>query len=192
MAVAEGRARSCLFAVLAGALVAALSACAAEDVPVPTPPPELSAAILRSAAYFSQHVDEREIRLANGVFRDTARRVAVVFQPEYAAGDLDSDGVPDAAVVLATTTGGSGTFLDLALVLNEDGRPVNAATRFLGDRVPVDRIRIVEGEVQVDLTMHGPADPMCCPSLEVTRRFRYESGEVVEIGTGAEPAGDAP
>ncbi|MGB5525752.1 MAG: hypothetical protein WBN79_02685 [Gemmatimonadota bacterium] len=159
---------------------------------MPTPPPELSAAILRSAAYFSQHVDEREIRLANGVFRDTARRVAVFFQPEYAAGDLDSDGVPDAAVVLATTTGGSGTFLDLAVVLNEDGRPANAATRFLGDRVPVDRIRIVEGEIQVDLTMHGPADPMCCPSLEVTRRFRYESGEVVEIGTGAEPAGDAP
>ena len=126
-------------------------------------------------------MEEGEVRLVNGVFGDTARRVSVFFLPEYAAGDIDSDGVPDAAVVLATTTGGSGTFLDLALVLNQDGRPVNAATLFLGDRVPVDRIRVVEGEVQVDLTMHGPADPMCCPSREVTRRFRFESGELVEI-----------
>jgi hypothetical protein len=181
-----------LIAVLAGGLVVVLSACAPEKAPVPPPPSELSAAVLRSAPYSSQYVEEGQVRLAYGIFRDTARRVSVFFLPEYAAGDLDSDGVPDAAVVLATTTGGSGTFLDLAVVLNEDGRPANAATRFLGDRVPVDRIRIVEGEIQVDLTMHGPADPMCCPSLEVTRRFRYESGEVVEIGTGAEPAGDAP
>ena len=172
--------------------MATISACAAEEAPVPPPPPELSAASLRSAAYSSQHVEEGEIRLVHGVYRDTARRVSVFFLPEYATGDLDSDGVPDAAVVLATTTGGSGTFLDLALVLNRDGQPVNAATRFLGDRVPVDRIRIVEGEIQVDLTMHGPADPMCCPSLEVTRRFRYESGEVVEIGMGADSADDTP
>ncbi|MCL7959058.1 MAG: LppP/LprE family lipoprotein [marine benthic group bacterium] len=172
--------------------MATISACAAEDVPMPPPPPELSAASLRSAVYASQHVEEGEIRLVQGAYRDTARRVSVFFLPEYAVGDIDSDGAPDAAVVLATTTGGSGTFLDLALVLNRDGQPVNAATRFLGDRVPVDRIRIVEGEVQVDLTMHGPADPMCCPSLEVTRRFRYESAEVVEIGTRADSADDTP
>jgi len=182
MAGAGSLSRSDLVPVLAAGLLLTLSACAAEEAPAPTPPAELSAATLRSAAYSSQHVEEGEVRLVNGVFRDTARRVSVFFLPEYAAGDIDSDGVPDAAVVLATTTGGSGTFLDLALVLNEDGQPVNAATLFLGDRVPVDRIRIVEGEIQVDLTMHGPADPMCCPSREVTRRFRYESGEVVEVG----------
>ena len=147
---------------------------------MPQLPSELSAASLRSAAYSSQHVEEGEIRLVRGVYRDTARRVSVFFLPEYAAGDIDSDGVPDAAVVLATTTGGSGTFLDLALVLNRDGQPVNAGTLFLGDRVLVDRIRIIAGEIQVDLTMHGPADPMCCPSEDVTRRFRYEAGELLE------------
>jgi hypothetical protein len=121
------------------------------------------------------------VTLDDGVFRDTANRVAVFFQPEYAAGDLDADAVPDAAVVLATTTGGSGTFLDLAVVLNQGGRPVHAASTFMGDRVPVDRIRIVDREIQVDLTMHGPADPMCCPSVRATRRFRFQDGALVEI-----------
>ena len=190
MAGAAGLLRSDLLPVLAAGLLLTLSACAAEEAPAPNPPAELSAATLRSAPYSSQHVEEGEVRLVNGVFRDTARRVSVFFLPEYAAGDIDSDGVPDAAVVLATTTGGSGTFLDLALVLNQDGQPVNAATLFLGDRVPVDRIRVVEGEVQVDLTMHGPADPMCCPSREVTRRFRYESGDVVEVGGLSDMADD--
>jgi hypothetical protein len=167
---------------LTGCLLVPLSACTPEDVPPPeTPPTGLSAAVLRSATYTSLYVEEGEVLLGGGIFEDTARRVVVFFQPEYAVGDLDGDGSPDAAVVLATETGGSGTFVDLAVVLNRDGRPENVATAFLGDRVPVDRIRIVDGEIQVDLTMHGPADPMCCPSLEVTRKFRLVGGELEEI-----------
>jgi hypothetical protein len=112
----------------------------------------------------------------------------VFFHPEYAVGDLDADGVPDAAVLLATNTGGSGTFHDLAVMLNREGRPANAATAFLGDRVLVERLRILQGEIQLDLTMHGPADPMCCPSVEATRRFHLVDGELLEI----EPPADVP
>ncbi len=166
---------------LTGCLLVLLSACTPDDVPPPETPTELSAAVLRSASYTSLYVEEGEVLLDGGMFEDTARRVAAYFVPEYAVGDLDQDGVPDAAVVLATNTGGSGTFHDLAVVLNRDGVPENRATFFLGDRVPVDRIRIVDGEIQVDLTMHGPADPMCCPSLEVTRKFRLVGGELEEI-----------
>lgn len=174
--------RKKVISVLASGLLVTLSSCAREDSQPPsTPPAELSAAILRSAAYSSQYVEEGEVRLVDGIFEDTARRVIVFFLPEYAVGDLDGDGVADAAVLLSTSTGGSGTFQDLAVVLNNAGTPSNEATVFLGDRVPVDRIRIVDGEIQLDLTMHGPADPMCCPSVEATRRFRLVEGELVEI-----------
>ncbi len=167
---------------LGSCILVPLTSCAGEDSQPPsTSPAELSAAVLRSATYTSLYVEEGEVLLDGGIFEDTARRVVVFFQPEYAVGDLDGDGSPDAAVVLATETGGSGTFVDLAVVLNRDGRPENVATAFLGDRVPVDRIRIVDGEIQVDLTMHGPADPMCCPSLEVTRKFRLVGAELEEI-----------
>ncbi len=166
---------------LTGCLLVPLSACTPDDVPPPEAATELSAAVLRSATYTSLYVEEGEVLLDGGIFEDTARRVAVYFSPEYAVGDLDGDGSPDAAVVLSTEAGGSGTFKDLAVVLNRDGVPENRATFFLGDRVPMDRIRIVDGEIQVELTMHGPADPMCCPSLEVTRKFRLVGGELEEI-----------
>jgi hypothetical protein len=174
-------------------LALGLAACAPEAVPPQPPPPaELSAAVLRSTSYASQYVESGKVRLVNGTFEDRARRVMVFFLPEYAAGDLDGDGTPDAAVLLSTTTGGSGTFQDLAVVLNREGEPVHAATFFLGDRVPVDRIRIVEGEIQLDLTMHGPADPMCCPSVRTTRRFELQGSELVELDGRPEAAGATP
>ena len=179
--------------VLVACFPPAFAACAPEAAPPPpTPAAELSAAVLRSASYASQYVESGEVRLVNGIFEDSARRVMVFFLPEYTAGDLDDDGAPDAAVLLSTTTGGSGTFQDLAVVLNRDGEPFHTATFFLGDRVPVDRIRIVEGEIQLALTMHGPADPMCCPSVRATRRFELAGSELVEIDSLAEATGGAP
>lgn len=175
-------------AVLTSCLLVTVAACARDEEPALRSRAELSAAILRSATYRSQYVEDGEVALHGGVFRDTASRVGVFFQPEYATGDLDADGVPDAAVVLATTTGGSGTFHDLAVVLNREGQPIHSATLFMGDRVPVDRIRIVEQEIQVDLTMHGPADPMCCPSVRTTRRFRLQDGILREVTPGSEGA----
>lgn len=173
--------------------VSLLAACAGEerpsDRPSPSPArPEINAAQLRSASYASQYVQEGTVRLTDGFFEDTARRLIVLLQPEYAVGDLDGDGSPDAAVVLSTNTGGTGTFQDLVAVLNTDEVAHGEPTMFLGDRVPVDRVRIEDGEIRLEMTMHGPADPMCCPTLRVTRRFRLAGGELTEI----EPPPGAP
>jgi len=155
------------------------------DATVSLDRPEITAAALRDGTFPSQYVEEGAVRLSRGMFEDTARRVTVFFQPEYAAGDLDGDGQPDAAIVLSTNTGGSGTFQDLVVVLNGSGPVRGAADFFLGDRVQVDRIRIADGEIRLDLTMHGPGDPMCCPTLPATRRFRLIDGELREFGLPA-------
>ena len=49
-----------------------------------------------------------------------------------AFGDLDGDGIWDAAVVLEANGGGSGTFRSLEAVVNEDGAPVHVASRPAG------------------------------------------------------------
>jgi hypothetical protein len=176
---------------VAVAVLSSVPACAPGDRPTggaATEATELSAAALRNASYPLPYVEEADISLIDGKFEDVSRRIVTLFVPEYAVGDMDDDGLPDAAVVLSTNTGGSGVFQDLAAVLNRDGRPASVATAFLGDRVPVDRIFIVEGEIHVDLTVHGPGDAMCCPTLSVTRRFRLSEDALREL----EPAGDAP
>ena len=76
--------------------------------------------------------------------------------------------------------GGSGGFLDLAVVEERDGKAVNSAVLYLGDRLRVHALTIVDGKIVLDVTMHAPDDPMCCPSLRTTRRFQLERGGLVE------------
>lgn len=97
-----------------------------------------------------------------------------------AYGDLDGDGVEDAAVLLATNTGGSGVFVDLAAVCNHRGQPRDTARFFLGDRVKPERMTVVGQEIELALLIHGPDDPLCCPSERVVWRFRLVGGELVK------------
>lgn len=154
---------------------------APESATRPREPAELSAAALRNASFGLPYAKEPEVRLTEGVFRDTAQRVTTQMLPEYAVGDLDGDGVPDAAIVLATNTGGSGVFHDLVAVVNAGGVPRSAATEPLGDRVVLEGVRIGDGEIRVELTSHGPGDPMCCPTLRGVRRFRLVADGLHEV-----------
>ena len=116
-------------------IVTILTACSGEagtdTDSAPDARPEITAAALRGGTYASQYVEAGSVKLVDGAFRDTARRVTVVLQPEYASGDLDDDDSPDAAVVISTNTGGTGTFQDLVVVRNADGPVAAAASRFL-------------------------------------------------------------
>ena len=81
-----------------------------------------------------------------------------------AFGDLNGDGVADGAVILVVYPGGSGVFHELAVVVNEGGRPRHVASRGMGERVRVHRVAIEDGRVVVEMLAHGPEDALCCPS----------------------------
>ncbi|MBN1312839.1 MAG: hypothetical protein JXB30_15605 [Anaerolineae bacterium] len=99
-----------------------------------------------------------------------------------AFGDMNADGTEDAVVSLRTNTGGTGTFVELALVLNTGGQPQHVTSATVGDRVPVRGLFIADGILTADLTIHDADDGLCCPSLEVTWQFEYQGGELVKIG----------
>jgi hypothetical protein len=107
--------------------------------------------------------------------------MVILIEP-YAFGDLNDDGVDDGAVLLVENSGGSGSFVYLAAVLNQDGKPVNKATRLLGDRVQIEALAIESGEIQVKMLTHAPADPLCCPTQESLLSFSLEGSELSPSG----------
>ena len=98
-----------------------------------------------------------------------------------AFGDLDGDLVADAAVAVFLDPGGSGTFIHLLAMRDREGTPVQAGRVFLGDRVRVQSLTIWDGHIFVTMLAHGPGDGLCCPSVEVRRRFRLHGRRLVPI-----------
>ena len=170
---------------LAGALVTALLAGALPAAASPAAQSaELTAEALANATYQSDYAATGEITLVAGEAEEeiapgSASKLVVTLIEPTAFGDLNGDGVDDAAVLLASNSGGSGTFIDLHAVLNENGEPVDAASTFLGDRVQVNSLVIEDEEIIVDMITQGPNDAMCCPTQEETRTYQLVDGELV-------------
>lgn len=82
----------------------------------------------------------------------------------FAIGDLNRDGVTDAAIIVCYTGGGSGTFLVFHLLVQREGRFADKRSYSLGDRVIIHSLSIEAGEVFLDITRHGPNDPAYLPT----------------------------
>jgi len=158
-------------------------------LPPPPPPPsvpELSLDSLRNAIYDISDFTgtPRTITLVNGGYASGSDPASADFLTAFlgelvAFGDLNYDGVNDAAVLLGINTGGTGTFTYVAAVLNIGGAPVHAASVFIDDRPVIGSLSITSGEILSDNTIHGPDDPMCCPSFQTQQGFRLYGSHLV-------------
>lgn len=175
-------------------LILGISACDRSESPSrgeKPPVPDITLEQLRNAEYPSEWTRSGKALLADGQYRESAApgaatEVVVKATPYYAIGDLDGDGSADAVIILESDPGGSGVFFDLVPVLNQRGQPRVLAPMSLGDRVEVSGVTLKEGQVEVRLLKHGPDDPQCCPSLDVTLRYRL--GPNGFINEGQEPS----
>jgi len=138
------------------------------------PGPALSSVSLRNMTYQSQDTRSGEVHVSDGKFEDAGGHVWVTMLDTVAWGDVFGDGQPEAVVVLGANTGGSGVFHSLAVVADVDGDPVNVAIAELGDRIKLRGLSIEDRGVIVDMITHGPSDPMCCPTMRVTRIYGYD------------------
>jgi len=149
-------------------------------------PRALTREALANAQYGSEWVAGGVVTLTDGQFGTQAGpgsrlRMSVRLSEWWAVGDLDSDGVDEAAAVLVTQTGGAATFVDLAVMRNRRGRPRFLTGVNLGDRVRVDGLAVRDGVVEVKLVQHGDADDMCCPTEHVTYRWELIDGALVPL-----------
>ena len=159
----------------------------------PTAAPELTLDQLRNATYPLDVAPGGEAQLVDGSFSapaapGSATEITVDLSDSggsggIAFGDIDGDGVPDAAVVLIAQTGGSGIFYYLAPVLNHDGTPEALAPVLLGDRIEMQALSVEAGQISVDMLTAGPDDPLCCPTQETHNVYALVDG-ALELVSG--------
>ena len=162
-------------------MVAALAACSGQ-------PPSVAAALsvdgLMNAEYHTDWAASGVAQLSDGAYQEGdvegLEFVAILAYPDrYAFGDINGDGLADGVMILATSGGGSGTFISLEVLLNESVTPWHAASYALGDRVVVKSVQIKEGEIVLTMIVHGPDDGLCCPSQNAVQRFQLQENAIV-------------
>ena len=156
----------------------------------PTQVPKEAASIMQAlpnAEYPIEITSTGKAQLKDGVFEesvapDSATKTKVRLGEVRSLGDVNGDGVEDAVVTLVADPGGSGTFTYLALVINDNGAAKPIASVLLGDRIIVKSLAIQSGEVLVTMLTRRPDEPMSTePTLEVTRRFKLNGDQLVEL-----------
>lgn len=92
------------------------------------------------------------------------------------------NGTYDVATVISFNSGGTGWFKYLVLLNGApDAELSYVANHDLGDRVKVHAISFVGGKIILDMTVHGPNDGLCCPSVRTTKTFELRGTELFEV-----------
>ena len=141
-----------------------------------TPAGELTEDALRNATYQHEFPKDGQAQLQDGTYEEaiegSASKIHIAMMDLVAFGDLNGDGIWDAAVVLEASGGGSGTFRSLEAVVNEDGAPVHVASALLGDRVQIEELIVADLYIKVQMVTHGEGDAQCCPTLRVVQLYQ--------------------
>lgn len=156
-------------------------------------PAPLTVEVLKNATYKSEFVKAGQAQLKDGVYEeqaapDSASKNTLMLTEHVAFGDVNGDPITDAAVVLAASGGGSGTFYTLAIVINRMGNPYHFHSASLGDRIKVEAVEIEDGVIAVRMLVHGEGDAMCCPTQPEVRRYNLGFG-VLRLIERTTPAG---
>lgn len=158
---------------------------------VPTVPPTTAVSALtpdqvKNAKYQLVIQDAHPIvQLINGAYQSSATDISspnymsINLASQMAFGDLNGDGAGDAAVLLAENYGGSGVFVSVVAMLNQNGQPVQAASELIDDRPVINGLSIKDGQIFLDATVHGPNDPGCCAAQQTQRTYQLVAGKLV-------------
>jgi len=146
----------------------------------------LSLSLLINGTYRSP--DWGEFQLRDGAYyrtppssQESPESYTTRFQGSVFYGDINADGLEDALVILSTQNGGSGHFIELAAVLNQNGNAYNVSTIYLGDRVVVETGKVESGTIVLNMRVQGPNDGLCCPSQLVTWNFVLFGDQLVKL-----------
>ncbi|HEY5118799.1 MAG TPA: Gmad2 immunoglobulin-like domain-containing protein [Anaerolineales bacterium] len=151
----------------------------------------LTANMLKNGTYKLPQLGQT-VTLVNGKFdRDTPDSdiVHAALLNPLAFGDLNGDGAEDAAVLLSESSGGTGDWISVVVVLNQGGAPVQSADRLIDDRAQINGMTIQTGRIAVDAVIHGVGDPLCCPNFPVKETLQLRNNQLILTHFTSTPSG---
>ncbi|MDX1394689.1 MAG: META domain-containing protein [Gemmatimonadota bacterium] len=165
--------RAVRLAVLSASAALSLSGCRVYD---PTSPEELA-----NRSYLAPSIESGVVTLVDGALDlppgEPIERVELVAS---AAGDIDADEDPDAAVVLAEVLGDHTTYRLHAVVV-EGERALDEATQVVGTAVRIEAVRIVDGIIEVDLAAPARSPGIDPAPVLITSKFALTTAGLVPI-----------
>ncbi len=118
-------------------------------------------------------------KLKNGSFEGDHLTIQVL---KSAVGDLNQDGLADAAIIILENTGGSGNFRDLCLLLNRDGSLVHVDSATLGDRIEITSLTLNGEIITVRYLDRKPTESFAVKSTVKKKvRYRVQEGKLEKI-----------
>ena len=142
--------------------------------PTVIPLPTLTMDQVMNATYIAPQYN-KTVTLVNGKFESGSGvdYLQVEILPQVAFGDLDEDGDDDSVLLLAENGGGSGVFVSLIVLINQDGNPLQSAYMLIDDRPQIEDLSITDGKIQLATAVHWINDPMCCPTKKIFGYWAY-------------------
>lgn len=134
------------------------------------------------------------VRLSAGRFEGepfqpgaASRPTLTLIGDPVAFADLDGDGSQEAVVVLVESSGGSGSFVYLAVVSLANGEALNLATAWVGDRARVDSLEAGRGWIRARFFDGRPA--VGSRPQPIVREWIFRDGALTEreSGVAAQP-----
>ncbi len=143
--------------------------------------PRLTLDLLKNSEY---HFIDGPVRLVDGVYQERVgftTPTLLLWEEPIVFADINSDGFEDAILFLEFYSGGSAHGPILVVVLNQNGKPYDAAESGLGDRTKIKAIRVDDRTITLDVVTHSEDDALCCPTLDATWQFRFENNKLTPL-----------
>lgn len=113
----------------------------------------------------------------------TQNTVRIVGEPVW--GDVDRDGQPDAALLIANDPGGSGTFYYAVLAVGDSGIYSSTNALLLGDRIVPQTVNFLDGRFVYNYQARGPDEPMTArPTVQSSLWIRFNTAShIISAGS---------
>ncbi len=134
---------------------------------------------LENAEYGTQYTASRTVQLTDGLYDEPESGLRIALTEHYAFGDLNGDGLADAAAIITTTLNNSAPFFNLVALINGAEQPQIGGFVLLGEQVQINTLAIADGKLSVDYLRPQPGDGVDSPSRQVTASYFSRRGLLV-------------